>query len=580
MPEGEDRRAHGARRHLERFGVLYAIALAWVVVAMALPSEPRLAASVRGPATPGLAAGPGAVDAPGGVGTPDQPTGSTPGAVTVSTVAPIAPPAVGKGTSRGGVDCSTGAPQMPGNSYSPPCIGAFTGDNGGATARGVTATTIRIVRRGFPRSANDQAIEQVNEQAGGASLATTNAARDTLNGYFGQMYELYGRKIEWVDYESKFGDKTVETQGGGREGACLDAEVIANELNAFGVTGSEGSVSKPFSECAAQRGLVVFLGADYASDTFYEKYHPYIWALTMDCERITYQVYEYFGKRLYRKPAKYAGDPAFQSKERVFGTYTGKDDGSGDTTCSDIATKEAAKLGVDRGAFSTYNYTLDLSRLPDEAARGIIQFKRDGVTSVVLACDGLSGIFLTQSASGQNFRPEWLVIGIALTDIDNVVRLYDEDQVEGHMFGLSQLGATPALLGPGSEAAQIYKKITGKTLHPGTAARFHDLAFVYNLLQAAGPVLNPAAIGTGARALPVLGAPSYAVGRWSFSSAPDGTPGGGDHTAIDDSREIYWMGDARSPADGKAGTFFTTYGGKRFTNGEWPAEDPPVYPPR
>ncbi len=54
---------------------------------------------------------------------------------------------------------------------------------------------------------------------------------------FEQHYELYGRKVEWVDYESRFGNDTQEVQGRGREGACLDAEVIANELKAFAVVG-------------------------------------------------------------------------------------------------------------------------------------------------------------------------------------------------------------------------------------------------------------------------------------------------------------------------------------------------------
>ncbi len=43
---------------------------------------------------------------------------------------------------------------------------------------------------------------------------------------------------------------------------------------------------------------------------------------------------------------------------------------------------------------------------------------------------------------------------------------------------------------------------------------------------------------------------------------------------------MYWRGDVRSPGDGKAGTYIETYGGRRFRNGEWPAEDPPVYPER
>ena len=37
------------------------------------------------------------------------------------------------------------------------------------------------------------------------------------------------------------------------------------------------------------------------------------------------------------------------------------------------------------------------------------------------------------------------------------------------------------------------------------------------------------------------------------------------------------MGQQTGP-DGDMGTFVETYNGKRFRNGEWPNEQPPVYP--
>ena len=39
-----------------------------------------------------------------------------------------------------------------------------------------------------------------------------------------------------------------------------------------------------------------------------------------------------------------------------------------------------------------------------------------------------------------------------------------------------------------------------------------------------------------------------------------------------------WVYTIPNGPDGKAGTFIATMQGKRFTNGEWPAEDPQVYP--
>ena len=565
------------------FGLVYVLVGVWLVMLLVLPSRPLPAQSAAdlGPSG-GPAAGPSLV--PGATPGATVDTGATvPGAGPGSTGSGAGPgagtPGAGTnaGVSRGGVTCAVGVRQMPGNSYAAPCLAAFSGPNGGATARGITATTIRIVRRSFPESANSQAVDAVVAQAGGATHAVTSQVRERFIKEFEARYELYGRHVEWVEFESRFGNDTQETQGRGREGACLDAEVVANELKAFAVIGERVAVSKPFTECAVQRGVVVLDGASYASEKFYRDRHPYAWALIMDCERINYQVAEYLAKRLAHRPAKWAGDPAMQKEIRKFGVYTPVGDGE-DDTCGNISQAEANRYGYDSS--SVYRYVLDVSRFPDEAARGAIQLKRDGVTTVVMACDPISMIFLSQSATSQDWHPEWFLIGIILTDVDNAARLYDQSQVDGHMFGMSQLGATSKLLGPLGEPGKLHKRLTGQEIPPGTSGQFHTLTHVYNLLQAAGPNLTPQSLGAGAFTLPPSGAPDYAAGYWSFQDSPNGTPGGHDHTELDDSREVYWRGDVRSPNDGKAGTYLETYGGRRFRNGEWPAEEPPVYPER
>jgi hypothetical protein len=68
--------------------------------------------------------------------------------------------------------------------------------------------------------------------------------------------------------------------------------------------------------------------------------------------------------------------------------------------------------------------------------------------------------------------------------------------------------------------------------------------------------------------MPAGGGANAPVGTWGFAD---------DHTAIDDSREVYWRGDVKG-YDGKAGAYVETYGGRRFLSGQWPAEEPPVYP--
>lgn len=475
-----------------------------------------------------------------------------------------------QGKMRDGRQCDGKTRQVPAARYGAICTAAYSGPNGGATYHGVSADKVRIVRRNFPESANSRAVAQFGQTAGLADAATTRRVRDEFIAKFEQIFELYGRKIEWVDYESQNGNSTNEALGKGREGACADATYIKETLKAFAVL----EASAVFGECAAQRGMMVFSTGAYYPETWYKKYHPYLWGGVMECERVSYQNAEYVGKRLLPYPATWAGDPTINGKPRKFGIYVPDNDEY--QHCVKIMNRIVKEKygGKDPEA---YNYQLDVSRFPDQAAQGMLQFKAAGVTTVVLACDPISTVALTQAASKQAYYPEWYMIGTALNDVDALARLFDQSQADGHLWGMSQLGATDKLLGPKSESGVVYKTLTGKEIPEGTTGDYYATIGAYSRIQAAGPIVHPQTLADGLWAQPPAGAPDYPVGYVSYQDGSDGTPGAKDHTGIDDSREVWWCYAACKGPDGEQGTYIETYGGKRFRNGQWPAEPPPVF---
>jgi hypothetical protein len=619
------RRSVKTALHFRKYLPFYVFGTLWVVTLASFPSlrddrgseAPSAQASTVGPVDAGAGAtvaDPGA-DQPAATGdTTLAPTGPTApagapapaaagakpkaGATGAAAAAPTGGGAVtaeqaqgaiqrGTGKTRLGADCKPEVNQVPGSNYAIPCQNVYSGPNGGATYRGVTDKEIVIVDRDFPESANSRAVAEVGKQAGFADAEVTEAIRNEFIEYFNKSYELYGRKVKWVDYESENGDSTEEAQSKGKEGACLDADKIVKEMKAFAVA----SGSQPFSDCAAERKLLTFQASAYFPEKQFARFHPYQWNITMDCERIAYQTAEYMGKRLINKPAKFAGDATLKAKNRVFGTYVPDNDGY--QFCVSVYKKELKERYKYPDNMPQYNYQLDISRFPDQAAQASVQFAAAGVTTVVLACDFISVTVLTAAASQQQWHPEWFTIGVGGVDLDNTARLYDQQQVNGHLFGPSQLGDAVQLIGPNSEPGQVYKIATGKTLPEGTNGDYHSLVHIYNLLQAAGPVLTPENIANGVGTIPIRGAAPFPAGRWSFIDNPRGQPGG-DHTAVQDAREVYWVAEpgtdtasgaaARDPyyngPDGKNGTFKVTYNGERFVNEAWPSEDPPIYPPR
>ena len=125
-----------------------------------------------------------------------------------------------------------------------------------------------------------------------------------------------------------------------------------------------------------------------------------------------------------------------------------------------------------------------------------------------------------------------------IIDQDNWAQLWTPSEVNGHLFGLSQNGSTQIALDPNGEAGQALKA-AGVPLNPSSVLDYLQLLTIADQIQAAGPTLNPQNLAAATHRLPVEGGPTGMAGTWHWGST---------HTAIIDSREIYWNGSKPSPA--------------------------------
>lgn len=588
-------------RHWRRYGPFWALAVVFAIFLAFLPSRPDSTNSTQASDLT-----PGSVESFDSSGNPIDPeddgsgTGSGPagrrnaaGQALDAAGNPIGPVARGinpigwtkLGKTKAGFECVKGLRQIPWSRYAAPCYPAWSGNNGGATTRGVTAKEIVIVNRVFPKSESSRAIDAFVQAAGFASADEFTATRLKFAEYFNKVFELWGRKVKYIRYEAEHGDSTDEALSKGKEEACADADLIISRYKPFAVIGS-GSTGV-FGECAAERKLIAFDAGAYYPETWYRKYHPYIFAGVMECERIAHMNAEYIGKRIANRPAKWSKDKLLDKRKRVIGLIVPDNDQY--SHCVDIAQREGERKYNNKIA-SRYNYQLDIQRFPDEAANAIVQFNAAKVTTIFLATDPLIPIFLTQSARGQEYFPEWIINSAGLTDVEQFARLWDQEEIQWSLFGMSQLGAPERILGPKGEGTITYKKAFGTDIPPGTQTEYYSTMRLFSILQATGPILTPQTMAATFPRLPPGGAPEYEVGYTSYNTGPTGTPGS-DHTSVDDMREVYWLctsiaGDAGGASrcnapkayDGKGGTYVATYGGKRFRPGQFPKGDPPIFP--
>lgn len=457
---------------------------------------------------------------------------------------------------------------------SPPCTPRFTGDNGGATAHGVTAETVKVVRY-LPRyDAASQAI--LASQGLYDSPADEGRAQRGFTAFFEKHFDFYGRAIEWV---------LVQTNCSSGDATCYrnDAKAIVTEHAPFIVQAEAVQIggAPEFFDELARRGVITVGGWGLARSFDVER-RPFRWDNNMDGTRAVEHIAEYWCKKMAGQKADLAGDPLLATATRKLAITVADLPGrveqgellqrlvSGEQ-CGDASTRP---LLIRHGAST--------GEQSEQAGPTAVKLQDAGVTTVVAIDPGFL-IFLTVAMDRQQYFPEHLIAGLAGMDYDLVGRLNSTTQWR-NAFGLSHRpkelpsGQTDdwravrdALGGEGWSCASC----------PGTFA--YELQIASQLMWA-GPNLTPLTFERGSLEAPQLNGytieeqwPGWkccepAAVAWRF--------GQGDYSANEDLKEIWWNPNQRSQIDGQPGTYLCEAECGRFLPGEWTAGPPVPSKPR
>ena len=529
-----------AHRALRAYAPLAVAGLAFVVVAAAV-AVPRDRLDLSGPVdvpANGIAGRPGAGD--GGDGAGAGPGGDAGGGVGA------APGAAGSGA--GVRPCPDRLAQVPGDPYSPPCY-AFSGDNGGATARGVTRDSIRVTAR----SVEAGSATEIFAALAGQSLESTPASEeDTLQAladYFSARFQTYGRRLE-VTYFRGDGNGINELLGGGKERALADAVRASEEHGAFA---DVSGITIPYSDSLAQQGVLAF-GAPYPSRRWFEARRPYVWSLFSDGTNVVSATSSaMIGRYPPGSRAEHAG-PALRDQPRRFAIVAPEN----------AEYQESINVLIDRlrdagiTVATNQRYKLDLVSFPNQASNIIAQIKDAGVTSVVCLCDPAMLAFgLTPKANEQGFEPEWITAGLVFVDQDVVAQTVDTKQWS-RAFGTAYNAVSEPI--GGSFPYFAYKSVRPRDEPArGVEELYYQMYLLALGIHMAGPNLTPETFQAGMFAYPGAFGPR---GTWDF--------GPGDYTPTNDYREIWWDPDRISVQNRQRGAWAQLNDGRR-----WSPEDPP-----
>ena len=446
--------------------------------------------------------------------------------------------------------------------YAAPCMPVYTPPNPGATYQGVTADTITVVHY-TPKT--DPATQAVLQGAGANdSPEQVNQDYDDWVTFFQHHIQTWGRKVKLIHFQ---GNAPSTDDAAGK----ADAIKVAKEYKAYL---SLGSLNDAYvNELVADK--VPCICTVTLPNSFYLSRAPYVWGTGLPDEMQAYLMRaEMIGKQIAFEngqpaKAKYAGDATLQLKERSFGLIwfnTGQNAyGPGEK----FFEQELAKYNVHFK--DTASYIFDTNSAQQTSDTIMSKFASEGITSVVFVGDPIYPVFYTEAASKQNYHPEWINTGSALTDTTFFARAYDKSQWN-HNFGLSLLTARiPRAQG---DPWHLY---TWQFKHdpPAVASNgviFPSMEILFDGISLAGPTLNPQTFKQGLFSYPKTPAqagitnPLISWGRqvWPWD----------DYNLSDDSTEIWWDNTAQGPDElDKQGVGMYRYidMGKRYLPGQFPS---------
>ena len=613
---------------LRRYQPFVLAVLAIVLVAVFLPGKPSkpsagIAAGVNG-ASQGGAGGGGATPGggAGGQAGTDAATGATGaggagsgsgarggGFANGSVLGPSSPPPA---TTDPWCDPATGRVKMP-SMYATPCVPPFSGDNGGATYNGVTAKTITVA---VPES-NNQA--QAQALAAAANNTDTQAQiRQTILDYVdiaNHHIQMYGRQIKVVFFTSSYNSNDSSAA---QNAECqADATTVAKQIHAFiswdGELQECGTIA--YQNTLANLGTMCFCTTTVPA-SYYLNWAPYVWGNGLPDETQGYELRaEMICDEIAPFPPQFAGEADLNAPvkpKRTFGLIW---PGASALVNTDVYRSGAQffadklkQCGVD--LVENVSFPIVDTNGPADAQTLMTKFKQDGISDVILVSDPLDPIYLTSAATKQNYFPEWIDTGSALTDQTHYGRLYDQTQWR-HAFGLSLLGdRVPKTV---TDPYRIYAWAhAGGTPQANTSAPvIYPFTWMFPTgVSLAGPNLTPYTFQCGqppytstthggprgaSQGVACVGktypgmfgypiSPTNYVNRvanpvdswgsrvWSWD----------DYNFTDDATLIWWDATATGPEENGttgAGMWRYPYGGKRYQFGQLPKTNPPWFNP-
>ncbi len=457
------------------------------------------------------------------------------------------------GITIGGVKCGPGVRQIPWSAYAPECIPAWHGSNGGATAPGVTGTTITLSYRMMATST----LNEIYSFLPPTVVGTNPEAITTLRAFvsvFNKYFELYGRHVVLKVFTGQ-GDTISEVTGQGQAKAEADA-VTAKSLGAFADMALADS-SPMYIGALANHNVIGFPLMYQQRNSDYLGEEPWIYTPGPDCTKTDMGLAAMVGNSLAGLDAVYAGDPSYHTKTRSFGVIY--NDTPQSAQCYQLLGSDLGGYHVKPAVVAAYNFSL--SNLVSSMTTVMEQMKSAGVTTILDPDEDpvTPGLFMSVAAADHYF-PEWVMTSSFTggnIDADAIQRRFSAE-APSEMSHVIEPGivSTPAKTQEDYKAFEMGDRGGDPLPTYSLAWAYAPMMILYSALQGAGPDLTPQNFQAAFHKI-TSSASGGMFGPWTYG------PGIADPSA--GFQIVYWDPNATSNQDGLRGALKACNGGKMYT---------------
>ena len=488
--------------------------------------------------------------------------------------------------------CVGSPPRQTEDPLSPPCVANYSGNNGGATYQGVSASEIRVVVYltcgGSPEDqaeANDTVpvpCGTILDLDKPLPSGTTVSPRmiQALDRYFNDRYQTYGRHVHlyvsFGNYDASQSTIANQTSDSSRQADAADDVQRLHPFADFAFDITWQGRTAPYEQEMARSGVLGFDSDAERSTQLFDGYPKLIWGYSPSLEEQADRFVAYVCTKIAPYPVSFSGNVGDANKPRKLGLlYAGQSasqfpeyDEFGRLVqqgvaqrCggfADVHTFETQQAAVQNGGNGGAESSYEAS-----AAADMADFQHQGITTIVWA----QGLEHEHSDAGAKigYLPEYVYAGDSILE-DMVPFRYQNQAAAAHSIIVSPITRYGTANQDVCGQAVLEVDPTASTNDLLWACHFYPyLRQLFDAIQVAGPHLNPDSVSQGFRAIP------------QHSSSDPQTPAcfypADVYTCVHDVAVGWWDTSGSAPNTGGAGCWRLMNRGARYQTSQWPSDD-------